>query len=235
MPNSSYQVGITYRMHLRLYPENESGYLARQWVEYTNTTSQPISQYDPVTVYFFFGTNDYESGQPWMTNQGASISQSGDVWTAQGSTSGDQIATSAAWSAPCGSEGWTMGFESSSPFFPHAVPPDSSLEFAPGETKNRISFINMTFPSTNDAAGASAAFDTARSLAEAEFSAGLTGRLAAGLPDGLVVNGWNDGACAPELPNTGVDSNSLGLAGLAALGLVLAGCAALVVRRRAHA
>jgi LPXTG-motif cell wall-anchored protein len=235
-PNSDLQVGITVRMHLRLYPETATGYLARQWIEYTNTTQSEITLDDPVEVDYFFGSSDYEIGQPWLTNQGADVSQNGDVWTAQGSTSGDAIATSSAWGSICSAPDWTMGFDEYAPYLPHALPPSSSVHFAPGETKNRVTFINMTFPATNDSAGAEAAFAAARTIAQTEFSAGLTGRLVDGLPAGLVAVGWNDGACAPLLPNTGVDSTvSAGIAaGASAIALLGLGLGLVVARRRAH-
>ncbi|NBX24240.1 MAG: LPXTG cell wall anchor domain-containing protein, partial [Microbacteriaceae bacterium] len=107
---------------------------------------------------------------------------------------------------------------------------------APGATVNLVSFINMVFPATDDPAGSAAAFNIALNNAQTEMAAGLTGRMAAGLPDGLVATGWekND-ACVPQLPNTGIDSSTsaavaLGVSALAAAGLVLT-----VISRRRRA
>jgi LPXTG-motif cell wall-anchored protein len=115
--------------------------------------------------------------------------------------------------------------------------PESANTIAPGQTLNLISFINMIFPATNDAAGTTAAFEAAVAHAQGELSQGLTGRLSAGLPSDIVAAGWGvDDSCVPQLANTGIDSAAsigitTGASALAMVGLVFV----IVARRRARA
>ncbi len=221
--------GIKGTLHFRLYAESASGYLARQWLEIENTSGTSVDlTSNPISNYYYWNYYGWTSGDPWETNQGPfDHARDGDVWGAGASANGDEIATSAAWGDPCHSSEYVNGY-------PQMEFPASVNTIAPGQVINLVTFINMVFPATNDAAGAAAAYATALDQAKTEFAAGLTGRLADGLPAGMVPLGWDTSACptTPELPNTGVDAGSLGVTGVAAVGLLVAGCAALVVRRR---
>jgi LPXTG-motif cell wall-anchored protein len=107
---------------------------------------------------------------------------------------------------------------------------------APGANVNLVSFINMVFPATDDSAGNTGAFNTALNNAQTEMAAGLTGRMAAGLPADFVATGWekND-ACVPQLANTGVDSSTSAALALGVSALTAAGLALTVVSRRRRA
>ncbi len=230
--------GVSYQMHFRLYPQSEFGYLARQWVEVHNNSGSVFdTSAQPFNVTFYYNYYAWDRGDPWQTNIAADLDQDGDVWGAGGDLDPTAIATSAAWAAPCASNRITYDVPHDKYMFPaeaNVIPDGGSVNF--------VTFINMVFPDSTNADPADAAFQTALSQAQTEFDAGLTGRLAAGLPGGLVISGWTDGECpplpstpqpsAPELPNTGVDAGSLGATGIAAVGLLMAGCAALVARRR---
>lgn len=224
--------GLTYTMHFRMYAEATTGYLERQWLDVTNTSDAPI---DIDTLYFaFFYNRDGWNGVPALASNGSNGLADGDVWLVAGNDSGGAIVTASAWAAKCGSAGWTLDGMSntmSPPPSEQVIPAHSSLGY--------VTFMNMVFPTTADAAGASAAFDLATRVAENEFDSGLTGRLVEGIPAGTHIVGWTVGACppipSPELPNTGVDVGSLGPTGFGALVVMAAGCAAIVVRRRTRA
>jgi LPXTG-motif cell wall-anchored protein len=226
------QSGLTSTMHIRLYAESPTGYLARIWVEMTNTTVTTVDMSaTSLALYYFYNYYGWtDNVDPWESNTGVGFdSENGDVWGAGGSVNGDEIATSAAWGDPCHASEYTTG--SPEMYFPAGV-----NVFAPGETKNVVTFMNMVFPATPDASGAAAAFNTAVNQAKTEYAAGLTGRLSAGLPDGLSVVGWQTGGCSPELPNTGIDSSTSAAIAIGVSALAAAGLALTVVsrRRRAH-
>jgi LPXTG-motif cell wall-anchored protein len=224
-------IGITSTMHIRFYAESPTGYLARQWVEMTNATGAPIDMSaEPLALYYYYNYYAWNDDvDPWETNMGVGFDAlNGDVWGAGGDVSGDQIATSAAWGDPCNSSGYTTGS-------PEMIFPSGVNVFAPGETKNVVTFMNMVFPATPDASGAAAAFDTAVNQAKTEYAAGLTGRLAAGLPGGLSVVGWETGGCSPTLPNTGIDSSTSAALALGMSALAAAGLALTVISRRRRA
>jgi LPXTG-motif cell wall-anchored protein len=111
--------------------------------------------------------------------------------------------------------------------------PASANTIAPGETVNIVAFINMVFPTANDAAATQAAYDAALAHAQGELSQGLTGRLAAGLPSDIVAAGWGvDDSCVPQLANTGVDATAVGGIAAGAGALALVGLGLVVARRR---
>jgi LPXTG-motif cell wall-anchored protein len=218
--------GITYTLHYRFYSEAPTGYLARQWIEFTNTSTDIAAMPTPVNIEYVF--DEFSSTNlPWLSSSGADGLSNGDAWAVGGDSSGTATVTSSAWAAPCGSKDWTAA-ESS------VQAPLSIATIPVGQSVNFVSFINMTFPATQDATGAADAFALGVAQAQNEYSAGFTGRLAAGLPERFVASGWNDGACAPTLPNTGVDASlSTGIAVGAGL-LTMLGLALSVARRRAR-
>jgi hypothetical protein len=220
--------GLSGTLHIRLYAEAETGYMARVWGELTNTTVSTITigSDDPLGVYYYYNYDAWDDGDPWMTNAGGgNYGRDGAVWGVGGDIDSNEIATSAAW----GDLSQFCRFDkgNNKMFYPA-----EANVIAAGETVNLISFINMVFPATSDSAGTTAAFETALAHAQTEFAAGLTGRMTDGLPADLVAIGWEkDGACAvpqPEaiaakLASTGADSaSSFGL-GAGALALALIG------------
>jgi len=228
----TFVTGLTGTLHIRFYAEDPSGYLARVWVELENTTGATIDlSADPLAVYYYYNYNSWDNGDPWMTNAGGGDDGlDGSVWGAGGDIENHQIATSSSWA--------DVSQSCRIKTLPHAMyyPADANI-IAPGATVNLVSFINMVFPATDDAAGNTGAFNTALNNAQTEMAAGLTGRMAAGLPEGLVATGWekNDACVTPALANTGIDSSTsvalaLGVSALAAAGLALT----VVSRRRRH-
>lgn len=225
------QAGLTSTMHVRLYAESPTGYLARNWVEMTNTTGATIDMSaTPMALYYFYNYYGWtDNVDPWESNTGVGFdSENGDVWGAGGSVNGDEIATSAAWGDTQHASEYTTG--SPEMYFPSIV-----NVVAPGETKNIITFMNMVFPASNDSAGALAAYNTAVNQAKNELAAGLTGRMATGLPDCLSVVGWQTLECTPALPNTGIDSSTSASIALGVSALISAGLVLTVISRRRRA
>lgn len=227
--------GLTVTMHFRFYAEAPSGYLARQWAEIHNTSGTTVDlSATPIYVGSVFNTLAWDSATSYFTasdgTTGTTNFADGQVWGVNGDSRGNFIATSSAWGSSCQARDFTVTYQL-------YTLPSSADVISAGETVNLISFMNMVFPATNDAAGATAAYDTALAQAHAEYDLGLTGRLAEGLEPGLNVVGW----CSPvapdtesvTLPNTG--RNNAGIASAGSLGIVLFAFGALVLlRMRAH-
>jgi|GEM_PF-1294928 len=230
--------GLSGTLHIRLYAEAATGYMARVWGELTNTTGSTITigSSDPLGVYYYYNYNAWNNGDPWMTNVGGGdYGLDGAVWGVGGDVNNNEIATSAAWGDP--SQFCRFDTVGHGMYYPAAA-----NVIAAGETVNLISFVNMVFPATNDSAGTTAAYEAALAQAHTEFAAGLTGRMTDGLPADLAAVGWEkDDACAapqpatteaPQLAKTGTDSAlSFGFGG-GALALALVGLSFLAVARR---
>ena len=230
--------GLSGTLHVRLYAEDESGYLARVWVELENTSGSTITigSDDPLGVYYYYNRDAWNNGDPWMTNAGGGDSgRDGSVWGAGGDVNNNEIATSAAWGDPsqsCRFETVNYGM----------YYPSEANTIAAGETVNLISFINMVFPATSDAAGTTEAFDIALAQARSEFADGLTGRMTDGLPADINAVGWEtDNACATKknatdantLAQTGPGLSSVAALAVGAIGIGIAGIGSLIrVRRR---
>jgi len=220
--------GLVTTIHLRLYAESATGYLARQWVELKNTSDQVVDMTTSPMLNYFFWNAAWTAGNPRESNLGdATVLHDGDVWMASGSnTAGDQIATAAAWGDTVHSDGYVLrGSEMTFPAEAQVI--------QPGQTVNLITFMNVVFPATNDAAGAQAAYALALSAARDELALGLHGRLITGLPDCLQVTGWVPAPCA-ALANTGVDATVAGGIAAGAGALALLGLGLVVARRRAQ-
>lgn len=224
----TFVTGITGTLHIRLYAEAATGYMARAWAEFENTTGSTIEigSDDPIGVYYYYNYNAWDNDDPWQTNVGGGNSGlDGAIWGAGGDIDNNETATSSVWgdlSQGCHFKAADKGM---------FVPAEANT-IAADETVNVISFINMVFPTANNAAATTAAFDAALAHAQGELSQGLTGRLAAGLPADLVATGWEkDDSCVPQLANTGADLGSATGLGLGAVVLALVG-GALVLRRR---
>ena len=230
--------GLKGTLHVRLYAEEASGYLARVWVELENTSGSTITigSDDPLGVYYYYNRDAWNNGDPWMTNMGGGDSgRDGAVWGAGGDVNNNEIATSAAWGDPsqwCRFETVNYGM----------YYPSEANVITAGETVNLISFINMVFPATNDSAGTTEAFEIALTQAQSEFADGLTGRMTDGLPTDIAAIGWEtDDACttkngtagAEKLAATGPGMASAVSLAAGAIGLVIAGIGSLLrVHRR---
>ena len=229
----TFATGLTATLHLRFYAEAASGYMARVWGELENTTANTIDlgTGDPLAVYFYYNYSNWDDGDPWMTNVGGGdYGLDGSVWGAGGDLENHQIATSSSWadvSQSCRIKTTAHGM-----FYPA-----EANVIAPGQTVNLVSFINMVFPATDDPAGSAVAFNIALENAQTEMAAGLTGRMADGLPAGIDAIGWekNDACATPELPNTGLDSSASTSIALGVSALISAGLVLTVVSRRRRA
>jgi hypothetical protein len=230
--------GLTGTLHIRLYAEADTGYLARVWGELANTTGSTITigSDDPLSVYYYYNYDAWNNGDPWMTNVGGGdFGLDGAVWGVGGDVDTNEIATSATWGDLSQSCRFTTGSHKMN------YPAEANI-IAAGDTVNLISFINMVFPATSDSAGTTAAYEAALAQAQTEFAAGLTGRMTDGLPADVVAIGWEkDDACAapapdtaeaPQLASTGTESASLVGFGAGALGLALVGLGFMVATRR---
>jgi LPXTG-motif cell wall-anchored protein len=227
----TFATGLTGTLHIRLYAEDENGYMARVWGELENTTNSTIEigSDDPIGVYYYYNYSAWDNGDPWMTNVGGGDDGlDGSFWGAGGDFDMYEIATSSSW----GSESQACRFTAA----PNGMyVPAESNSIAAGETVNIVAFINMVFPVGDDDAETQAAFDAALAHAQGELAGGLTGRMATGLPADLVASGWetND-ACVPQLANTGVDTAVTGGIAAGAGALALLGLGLVVARRRAR-
>jgi hypothetical protein len=233
MPNT-FVTGLAGTLHIRLYAEDETGYMARVWGELENTTGSTIT-IDPdaaLGVYYYYNYTAWDNGDPWQTNVGGGdYGVDGSVWGAGGDIDNNEIATSAAW----GDLSQSCRFEAGNNKMYY---PAEANVIAAGETVNLVSFINMVFPATNDAAGTTAAFETALDQAQSEFAEGLTGRMTDGLPENFVAVGWEtDDACEVEaLAPTGSGLDSAAGIAAGALGISLAALGFFVrAKRRARA
>lgn len=230
---NTFVTGLTGTLHIRLYAEDETGYMARVWGELENTTGSTITigSDAPVGVYYYYNYTAWENGDPWQTNVGGGdYGLDGSVWGAGGDVDNNEIATSAAW----GDLSQACRFEAGNNQMYY---PAEANVIAAGETVNLISFINMVFPATNDAAGTAAAFETALDQAQSEFAAGLTGRMTDGLPEGIVAVGWEtDDACVVEtLATTGPGLDSAAGLAAGAVGISIAALGFVIrARRRAR-
>lgn len=227
----AFGLGLTGTLHIRLYAEADTGYMARVWAEIENTTGSTITigADDPLGVYYYYNYDAWDNGDPWETNVGGGdYGRDGTFWGAGGDVENNEIATSSVWADL--SQACRIKAASNGMFFPAEA---NVIE--PGQTVNVISFINMIFPATNDAAGTTAAFEAALAHAQGELSQGLTSRMAAGLPADLVPIGWEKNDACAQLANTGIDSaaSTAVTAGAIALGMLGLGFV-VVARRRAR-
>ena len=228
----AFGLGLTGTLHIRLYAEAETGYMARVWAEIENTTGSTITigADDPIATYYYYNYDAWDNGDPWQTNVGGGdYGLDGSVWGAGGDVENNEIATSSVWADS--SQAYRTKAAPNGMFFPAEA---NVIE--PGQTVNVISFINMVFPTANDAAATTAAFEAALAHAQGELSQGLTGRLAAGLPADLVAIGWEKNDACAQLANTGIDSaaSTAVTAGAIALGMLGLGFV-VIARRRARA
>ena len=231
-------IGLTTTAHFRLYAAADTGYLAREWFEVTNTTGSEIDESStPFELWYYYNADDWSVGDPYYSSlHGADSEGNGDAWEAVGNagpTAGNVTATSTAWADPR----YASGFVYDGAFESTYIYPNEANVFAAGETRNFVAFVNLVFPATNDAAGATGAYNTVVAQAQTEYSAGLTGRMAAGLPCGLEVFAWGQAPCPPTaaLPNTGADTAVIGGIAAGAGALALLGLGLVVARRRARA
>ncbi|MFM6967880.1 MAG: LPXTG cell wall anchor domain-containing protein [Microbacteriaceae bacterium] len=221
---NAFNDGVSTTMHIRFYAESETGYLARQWIEITNSNDVDENITEPLHLYYYWNYYGWNDGDNWLTSQGGVNGADGDTWGAGNDLGGLEIATTSAWAASCSTE--TFVADSGYDF------PASLDTIEANSTLNIVTFFNMNFPTEASADGSAAAFDVAVAQA-AEFSE-LSGRLDEGLPGDTIFFGWNDGACASEptvLPNTGASIDTVGTATLAGAAITV-GLAAVVIRRR---
>lgn len=213
--------GVSTTMHLRFYAESETGYLAREWLEITNSNDVVENITEPFHLYYYWNYYGWSNGDNWLTSQGELNGSDGDTWGAGNDLAGAEIATTSAWAATCSTE--TYVADSGYDF------PDELNSIGANSTLNLVTYFNMNFPTEASTDGASAAFDVA--IAQADEFDHFKGRLTEGLPSDTEFFGWSDGSCPEALAETGAPSDTLGTAALAGTALVV-GLAAVTIRRR---
>ncbi len=238
--------GLTASLSFRFYAESGLGYLLRQHVTITNETDAAIEIPEGLYAYYYDGYTGTQGDPGFVTSSGGSTVSADDTGYVSHHPDGTSVVETEVW-APNGSSPDAGIIGDNHP----AVTYSEDSSFEAGETKNFVNFTNMVIPASQDEAGASAAFELAGQQT-AEYNE-FTGRLVAGLPEGLPVVGWGTTPVTPEptpvvpvvptaplapagpvLANTGSDASTLGIVGLAAL-LVAAAGVVLVRRTRARA
>lgn len=217
----AFDTGVSTTMHFRFYAESDTGYLARQWIEITNSTDSAVDISTSLHLYYYWNYYGWSDGDNWLTSQGGDSGADGDTWGAGNDVAGVEIATTSAWAASCSTQTFTTnsGYDY----------PDSLSSIDANSTVNLVTYFNMNFPTENNEAGAAAAFDVA--IQQASEYDHFTGRLTDGLPSGTEFFGWNDGSCPELLAETGAPDATTNTAGIAAAAVAL-GIIAVAVRRR---
>ena len=230
--------GLTLAINFRLYAESATGYLARQYTTISNNTEAPIDVSEDFLSYYYDGYTGTQGTPGFYTSLGGNTVTANDTGYVSHKPSGASVVETEVW-ALTGSAPDSGIVADDDPSVRYT---DDSL-FEPGETKNFVTYTNMVIPATQDTAGAAAAFELAGQQT-GEYGE-FTGRLVAGLPEGLTVVGWGVTPTTPEpvnpvvpaapvLANTGSDASGLLIFGFGAL-LVAAAGVVLVRRTRAQA
>lgn len=222
--------GLTVALSYRLYAQSDTGYLLRQLVAVTNPTGAPIDVTGVLSTLYYDGYTGTQGTDGFYTSLGADTVAADDTWFISVDAMGLSVAETNAWalsgSAPAAG---IVADNNPSAFF------DNDSVFAAGETKYFVTFTNMVIPTAKTGEAAEVAF--VASLAQTEEYGSFSGRLVAGLPEGLPVVGWGTTPVTPEpvkpqLADTG--SDLAGAPALALGALVLAAGGALLVRSRVN-
>ena len=213
--------GLFTTVNYRLYA---AGDLARLFYTIENRTGTDITASD------FYLYDNYDNNGVFKSSTGLTtgVLASDDKWIITASTAGTTVAGSF-WALPGNTASTSSGdilsnYESFHDFV--------NSTFAAGSTTYVADFVTMHLPL--DPYGASettVAFD-ASVAAATEFDS-FSGRLIAGLPDGITVLNWGETTpAAPALANTGIDASApIAMAGGALL-LMVGGAGLMISRRR---
>jgi len=215
--------GIFVTPNYRLY---STGDLARLFYTIENRTGADITTSD------FYLYDNYDNNGVFKSSTGLTtgVLASDDKWVLTASSAGTTVAGSF-WALPGNTASTSSGdilnnFESFHDFV--------NTTFAAGSTTYVADFVTIHLPlAPYDASDTTVAFD-ASVAAASEFDT-FSGRLVAGLPEGITVLNWGETTpAAPALANTGIDTSaSIAVAGGALL--LLVGGAGLMISRRRRA
>jgi hypothetical protein len=217
--------GLTASLSFRVYQPADGGYLVRQLVTISNGTAVPIDIDGSFSALNYEGYTGTQYTDGFLSSLGGDHLEADDTWYISHDTAGASVVETESWarsgSAPgagiVANDGPQVDFSAA-----------DSL-FAPGETKYFASFTHMVIPATQDEAGAEAAF--ALALAQTPEFASFSGRLIAGLPEGITVVGWGTTPVTPALAATGASIEGSGILLGGAVAVLLVGGALLAVRR----
>ena len=215
--------GIFVTPSYRLY---STGDLARLFYTIENRTGADITTSD----FYLYDNYDYY-GQYLSSSGGTTENLSaGDTWVIVTDPTSQTTVAGSVWAQTGNTATTSSGDISSEETFHDFV----STTFAAGSTTYVADFVTIHLPADPyDDPAIQAAF-TAATDASVEFDT-FSGRLIAGLPDGITVLNWGPtAAAAPALANTGVDTAATTAIAAGAL-LLLAGGAGLVITRRRRA
>lgn len=215
--------GIFVTPNYRLY---STGDLARLFYTIENRTGADITTSD----FYLYDNYDYY-GQYLSSSGGTTENLSaGDTWVIVTDPTSQTTVAGSVWAQTGNTATTSSGDISSEETFHDFV----STTFAAGSTTYVADFVTIHLPADPfDDPAIQAAF-TAATDATVEFDT-FSGRLIAGLPEGITVVNWGPTpAAAPALANTGVDTAATTAVAAGAL-LLLAGGAGLVITRRRRA
>ena len=215
--------GLFTTVNYRLYA---AGDLARLFYTIENRTGADITTSD----FYLYDNYDYY-GQYLSSSGGTTENLSaGDTWVIVTDPTSQTTVAGSVWAQTGNTATTSSGDISSEETFHDFV----STTFAAGSTTYVADFVTIHLPADPyDDPAIQAAF-TAATDASVEFDT-FSGRLIAGLPDGITVLNWGPtAAAAPALANTGVDTAATTAIAAGAL-LLLVGGAGLVITRRRRA
>ena len=212
--------GLFTTVSYRLYA---AGDLARLFYTIENRTGTDITASD------FYLYDNYDNNGVFKSSTGGTtgVLTSDDKWVITAGTSATTVAGSF-WALPGNTASTSSGdilnnYESFHDFV--------SSTFAAGSTTYVADFVTIHLPLGSEASDTTVAFDAAVAAAS-EFDT-FSGRLVAGLPEGITVLNWTAPA-APALAETGADATASIAVAAGAL-LLLAGGAGLMISRRRRA
>jgi LPXTG-motif cell wall-anchored protein len=204
--------GLSMQSFIRFYHQEQGGYLARYLTTFVNSTSSDITIED---LHLFGSTvvpRDFDRvNGHFFTSSGGTALADGDTWSTAGnpSTSTPTVFMSSGWAKTGAGAGLTVtdGDMYLSASSGTTIPANSSKSF--------VTYSFMVIPASQDAHGTSVAWDVVS--AQSDEYASFGGRLTCGIREGTRVEFWGTApadSCA-TLPNTGVNTQSAGIAVIA--------------------
>jgi LPXTG-motif cell wall-anchored protein len=213
--------GIFVTVNYRLY---SAGDLARMFYTIENRTGADITASD------FYLFDDYDDYGVFASSTGLTtgVLSSDDKWVITAASAGTTVAGSF-WALPGNTASTSSGDISVSEETFHDF---VNTTFAAGSTTYVADFVTIHLPlAPFDPSDTTVAFDAAVAAAS-EFDT-FSGRLVAGLPEGITVLNWGETTpAAPALANTGIDASASIAAAGGAMLLLVGGAGLMITRRR---
>ncbi len=218
--------GLTANPAFRVYQEASGGHLVRQFVTISNPTAAPIDITGDFSARNWTGYTGEQGTEGFLTSLGNDEVSANDTWYVSSMPDGAAVVETEAWARTGSAPGSGIIATPAQPRAEFGAPHSA---FAPGETKYFVTFTHMVIPATKDQAGTDAAFATA--LAQTPEFTSFSGRLIAGLPEGITVVGWGTTPVTPALAATGVSLEGSGILLGGAIAVLLVGGVLLAARR----